>query len=186
MYLGIWSGNISSFTIEVNNMPIYIIIQEIFNNSNTRFNFDLLRRCISSSITFTNDSWSFSMILYPNRKRWFLNITSRNNRIIISDSLFFNCNRCNYFYFNGRIIFKSLLLREINVSSKGFTERSYYLGVKSIFSAKSTKSIDIHKRFNTTNLGVIPDSLPSSEPQSSELRLILSNKSYLNSVVFSI
>ena len=126
------------------------------------------------------------MIFYPNRKRRFLNISSRNNRIIISDSLFFNCNRCNYFYFNGRIIFKPLLLREINMSSKRFTERSYYLRVKSIFSAKSTKASVSIKDLTQSNLGVIPDSLPSSEPQSSELRLILSNKSHLNSIVFSI
>src|SRR3954471_2353595 len=92
------------------------------------------------------------MILYSNRERWLLNISSRNDRIIISDSLFFNFNRCNYFYFNGRIIFKPLLLREINMSSKGFTERSYYLRVKPIFSAKFTENIGIHKRFNTIKL----------------------------------
>ena len=126
------------------------------------------------------------MILYPNRERWFLNISSRNNRIIISDSLFFNYNRCNYFNFNGRIIFKPILLREINVSSKRFTEGSYYFRIKSIFSAKSRKSIVSIKDLTQSNLGVIPNSLPSSEPQSSELHLILSNKSHLNSVVFSI
>ena len=44
-------------------------------------------QCRCSSITLTNHSWSFSMILYSNRERWFLNISSRNNRInIISNS----------------------------------------------------------------------------------------------------
>src|SRR3990170_4579179 len=95
------------------------------------------------------------IFLYSNRKMWLLNISSRNNRInIISDSLFFNFNRFYYFHFNGRMIFKPLLLREINMSSKRFTERSYYLRVKSIFSAKITKSIGIHKRFNTIKLKV--------------------------------
>src|SRR5215216_5258825 len=95
------------------------------------------------------------MILYSNRKRWFLNISSRNNRInIISNGFFFNFNRFYYFNFNGRMIFKPLLLREINMSSKRFIERSYYLGVKSIFSAKITKSIGIHKRFDTIKLKV--------------------------------
>src|SRR3954465_12012990 len=89
------------------------------------------------------------MILYSNRERWFLNIRSRNNRIIMSDSLFFNFNRCSYFYFYGGMIFKPLLLREINISSKRSTERSYYLRVKSIFSAKLTENIGVHKRFNT-------------------------------------
>src|SRR3954465_8756549 len=89
------------------------------------------------------------MILYSNREMWFLNIRSRNNRIIISDSLFFNFNRCSYFYFYGRMIFKPLLLGEINISSKRFTERSYYLRVRSIFSAKLTENIGIHKRYNT-------------------------------------
>src|SRR3954470_846555 len=145
-------SNSSSFTIELNNMPINIIRQEIFNNSNIRFYFNLLRRGISSNIAFTNNSWSFSMILHSNRERWFLNIRSRNNRIIISDSLFFYFNRCSYFYFYGRMIFKPLLLREINISSKRFIERSYYLRVKSIFSAKLTENFGIHKRFNTIKL----------------------------------
>src|SRR3954470_17409835 len=118
------------------------------------------------------------MILYSNRERWFLNISSRNNRIIIGDSLFFSFNRCSYFYFYGRMIFKPLLLREINMSSKIFTQRNYYLRVKSIFSAKFMENIGIHKRFNTIKLG--PDSLPSLRSQSSDLRLILSNKSRLN------
>src|SRR3954471_11473683 len=93
------------------------------------------------------------MILYSNRERWFLNISGRNNRInIISDSLFLNFNRFNYLYLNGRMIFKPLLLREINISSKEFTKRIYYLRVKSIFSAKLTENIGIHKRFNTIKL----------------------------------
>src|SRR3954468_3461901 len=126
------------------------------------------------------------MILYSKREGWFLNISSRNNRITISDSLFFNFNRCNYFYFYGRMIFKPLLLGEINISSKRFTERSYYLRVKSIFSAKFTENTVSIKDLTQSNLGVVPDSLPSSRPQSSELRLILSSKSHLNSIVFII
>src|SRR4051812_30135723 len=92
------------------------------------------------------------MVLYSNWERWFLNIRSRNNRIIISDNLFFNFNRCSYFYFYGRMIFKPLLLREINISSKRFTEGSYYLRVKSIFSAKLTENISTHKRLDTIKL----------------------------------
>src|SRR3990170_6133343 len=128
------------------------------------------------------------MILYSNRERWFLNISSRNNRInIISDSLFFNFNRCNYFYFNGRIIFKPLLLREINMSSKRFTERSYYLRVKSIYLVLNSRKASVSiKDLTQSNLRFIPDSLPSSSSQSSELCLILSNKSHLNSIVFFI
>ena len=158
------SSNSSSFIAEVNNMPIYIFDQEIFNHSNTRFNIDLLRRCISPSITLTNNSRSFSMILYPNRERWFLNIRSRNNRIIISDSLFFNFNRCSYFYFYGRMIFKPLLLREINMSSKDsqkeatISESSPYLGLN------SRKALVSIKDLTQSNLGVIPDSLPSRDP----------------------
>lgn len=143
------SSNSSSFITEINNMPINIINQEIFNHSNTRFNFNLSRGCRCSSITITNHSRSFSMILYPNRKRWFLNVSSRNKRInIINSSFFFNSNRFYYFPFNGRMISKPLVLREINNSRKLFTERSYYLRVKSIFSAKFTRSIGIHERFN--------------------------------------
>src|SRR6187399_655323 len=112
------------------------------------------------------------MILYPNRERWFLNISGRNNRInIISDSLFFNFNRFNYFYFNRGVVFKPLPLGEINMSSKRFTERSYYLRVKSIFSAKFTENIGIHKSFKTIKLRGLPDSLPSSRSQSLEVRL---------------
>ena len=92
------------------------------------------------------------MILYSNRERWFLNIRSRNNRIIISDSLFFNFNRCSYFYVYGRMIFKPLLLREINMSSKRFTERSYYLRVKSIFSAKFTENIGVCRGIVTADV----------------------------------
>src|SRR3954463_308990 len=92
------------------------------------------------------------MILYSNKERWFLNIRSKNNRIIVSDNLFFNFNRCSYFYFYGRMIFKPLILREINISSKRFAEKSYYLRVKSIFSAKLTENIGIHKRFQTIKL----------------------------------
>jgi hypothetical protein len=52
----IGSRNSSSFITEVNNMPINIINQEIFNHSNTRFNFNLFRGCRCSSITLTNHS----------------------------------------------------------------------------------------------------------------------------------
>ena len=87
--------------------------------------------------------------------RWFLNISGGNNRTnIICNSFFFNFNRFYYFYFNGRMIFRPLLLGEINMSRKLFIERSYYLRVKSIFSAKFTKSIGTHKRFNTIKLKV--------------------------------
>ena len=117
--LSIGSSNSHSFITKVNNMPINIIGQEIFNHRNTRFNFNFLRGFVCSNVTFVNHSSSFSMIFYFNRKRWFLNISSRNNRInIISNSFFFNFNRFNYFNFNGRMIFKPLLLREINMSSK--------------------------------------------------------------------
>ena len=34
---------------------------------------------------------------------------------IVSNSFFFNFNRFYYFNFNGRMIFKPLLLREINM-----------------------------------------------------------------------
>ena len=50
------------------------------------------------------------------------------------------------------MIFKPLLLREINMSSKLFTKGSYYLRVKSIFSAELMKSIGGHKRFNTIEI----------------------------------
>ena len=50
------------------------------------------------------------------------------------------------------MIFKPLLLSEINISSKRITERSYYLRVKSIFSAKLTENIGVHKRLNTIKL----------------------------------
>ena len=104
------------------------------------------------------------MILYSNRERWFLNISSRNNRInIISDSLFFNFNGCNNFYFNGRIIFKPLLLREINVSSKRFTRSSYYLRTSPDLALNPRKASVSIKDLTQSNLGVIPDSLPSSE-----------------------
>src|SRR3954468_19364800 len=126
------------------------------------------------------------MILYSNRERWFLNIRSRHNRIIISNSLFFNFNRCSYFYFYGRMLFKPLLLGEINISSKRFTERSYYLRVKSILVLNLWKISVSIKDLTQSNLGVIPDSLTSSRSQSSELRLILSNKFLLNSIVFII
>src|SRR3954469_16405279 len=126
------------------------------------------------------------MILYSNRKRWFLNISGRNNRIIISDSLFFNFNRCNYFYFNGRIIFKPLLLREINMSSKRFTEEATISEPSPYLVLNSRKTSVSIKDLTQSNLGVIPDSLPSSRSQSSELHLILSNKSHLISIVFII
>src|SRR3954465_5973504 len=126
------------------------------------------------------------MTLYSNREGWFIKIRSRNNWIIISDNIFFNFNRCNYFYFYGRMIFKPLLLGEINISSKRFTkeatisESSPYL----VLNLRKT-SVSI-KDLTQSNLGVIPDSLPSSRSQSSELRLILSNKFHLNSMVFII
>src|SRR6266496_2137351 len=83
------------------------------------------------------------MFLYPNRERWFFNISSRNNWInIINNSFIFNYYWFFNFLFNRWVIFEPLLLREINM-------RGYYLRVKSIFSAKLLKSIDIHKRFNT-------------------------------------
>jgi hypothetical protein len=90
------------------------------------------------------------MFLYPNRERWFFNISSRNNRINIVDNSFFSSYVGLFdFFFKRWEIFEPLLLREINMSSKRFTERGYYLRVKSIFSAKLLKSIGIHKRFNT-------------------------------------
>ena len=126
------------------------------------------------------------MILYSNRERWFLNIRSWNNRIIISDSLFFNFNRFKYFYFYGRMIFKPLLLGEINISSKRFTEGSSISESSPYLVLNLRKTSVSIKDLTQSILGVIPDSLPSSESQSSELRLILSNKSHLNSIVFII
>ena len=127
------------------------------------------------------------MILYSSREWRFLNISSENNRIsIINNSFFFNFNRFNYFKFNGRMIFKPLLLREINMSRKRFkkeatiSESSPYLVLKS---RKASVSI---KDLTQSNLRFIPDSLPSSSSQSSELRLIHSNKSHLNSISFFI
>src|SRR3989337_3874743 len=93
------------------------------------------------------------MFLYPNRKRWFLDISSRHNWInIVKNSFIFNYDRFFNFLFNRGMILKPLLLREINMSSKTFTKRGYYLRVKSIFSAKFTENIGIHKRFNTIKL----------------------------------
>src|SRR5215216_5119947 len=93
------------------------------------------------------------MFLYPDRERWVLNISRRNNWInIINYSFFFNWHRFFDFFFNRWVIFKPLLFREINMSRKRFTEGSYYLRVKSIFSAKLLKSIGVHKRFNTIKL----------------------------------
>src|SRR6266496_3137412 len=93
------------------------------------------------------------MFLYPNRERWFFNISSRNNWInIINNSFIFSYYWFSNFFFDRWVIFKPLLLREINMSSKRFTKGSYYLRVKSIFSAKLLKSIGIHKRFNTIKL----------------------------------
>ena len=49
------------------------------------------------------------MFLYPNRERWFLYISRRNNWInIIKYSFFFNWYR----FFNRWVIFKPLLFRE--------------------------------------------------------------------------
>src|SRR6266566_536014 len=90
------------------------------------------------------------MFLYPNREKWFFNISGRHNWInIVNDGFIFRYDRLFNFFFNRGMIFKPLLLREINVSSKCFAERGYYLRVKSIFSAKLVKSIGTHKRFNT-------------------------------------
>ena len=169
----IGSSNSSSFITEAMTCPS-ILSGRVFNHSNTSFNFNLLRGYRCSSITLMNHSWSFSMILYSNRERWFLNISSRNNRInIISDSLFFNFYRCNYFYFNQRIIFKPLLLREINMSSKRFTKRSYYLRVMSIFRPYLVQllSMDSAAAQHNLNQRVKPaefdsrNSLPKSEPK---------------------
>ena len=88
------------------------------------------------------------MILYPNSERWFLNIASRNNMIIISDGLFFSFNWCSYFYFYGRMIFKPLLLREINISSKRFIERSYYLIVKTEMLQKGNREFKLQSRWD--------------------------------------
>src|SRR3990170_2841537 len=93
------------------------------------------------------------MFLYPNRERWFFNISSRHNWInIVNNSFIFNFDWFFGFFFDRGMIFKPLLLREINMSSKRFTKRGYYLRVKSIFSAKLVKNIGIHKRFNTIKL----------------------------------
>src|SRR3989337_3438085 len=90
------------------------------------------------------------MFLHPNRERWLFNISRRNNWInIIDNSFIFSYYRFFNFLFNRWMIFKPLLLREINMSNKRFTKRAYYLRVKSIFSAKLVKIIGIHKRFNT-------------------------------------
>src|SRR3990170_4318302 len=127
------------------------------------------------------------MFLYPNRERWVFNISGRNNWInILNNSFIFSYYRFFNFFFNRWVVFKPLLLREINMSSKRFTKGGYYLRVKSIFSAKLVKSNSVHKRFNTINSSLIPDSLPSSSSQSSELRLILSKRSHMNSIVFFI
>src|SRR3989337_1056630 len=114
-------------------MPINVFYQEIFNHSNTRFYFDLFSRLWCSNLTLMNRSWYLSVFLYPNRERWFFNISSRNNRINIVDYSFFSSyDRFFYFFSNRWVIFVPLLLREINVSSKRFTERGYYLRVRTI------------------------------------------------------
>ena len=56
--------------------------------------------------------------VYSNGKRWFLNISSRNNRInVISNSFFFNFNR--FYYFNFIVMMKLLellnLIIKINI-----------------------------------------------------------------------
>ena len=92
------------------------------------------------------------MILYPNRERWFLNIRSRNNRIIISDSLFFNFNGCNYFYFNVRIIeYKRNLLERIKRNSKDWDlDESMESGMTPKFDCvKSFMDTDIFRKFST-------------------------------------
>jgi hypothetical protein len=78
------------------------------------------------------------------------------------------------------------LLREINMSSKRFTKVATISEIKSIFSAKLTKSISFHKRLTQSNSRFIPDSLPLSISQSSELCLILSRRSHLDSIVLFI
>ena len=106
-----------------------------------------------SNIAFVNQSWNFSMFLNPNRKMWFLNISRRDNWInIIKYSFFFSWYWFFNFFFNRWVIFKPLLLREINMSSKWFTERSYYLRVKSIFSAKFTEASVSIKDLTQSNL----------------------------------
>src|SRR6266511_2779609 len=93
------------------------------------------------------------MFLHPNREMWFLNISSSNNWInIINNSFIFSYHWFFNFFFNRWVIFEPLLFRKINMSSKRFTKGSYYLRVKSIFSAKLLKSIGIYKRFNTIKL----------------------------------
>src|SRR3989337_3223677 len=95
------------------------------------------------------------MFLYPKRERWLFNISRRNNWInIIDNSFIFSYYNFFNFFFNRWMIFKPVLLREINMSSKRFTKGGYYLRVKSIFSTKLTKSISFHKRFNTIKLEI--------------------------------
>src|SRR3954463_11618601 len=84
------------------------------------------------------------------------------------------------------MIFKPLLLREINISSKR-SQKEATISELSPYLVLNLRKISVSiKDFTQSNLGVIPDSLPSSRSQSSDLRLILSNKSHLILVVFII
>src|SRR3990170_8308082 len=144
------SSNSSCILTEVYDMPINIFYQEIFNHSNSRFYFDLCSRLWCSNLTLANGSWYLCVFLYPNRESWFFNISCRNNRVNIVEDSFLSSYWWFFNYFSNRwVIFEPLLLWEINVSSKGFTQRSYYLRVKAIFSANLMKSIGKHKRFDT-------------------------------------
>src|SRR3989337_2456578 len=72
----------------------------------------------------TVETLACSLIL--TEKRWFLNISSRHNWInMVNNYFFFNTNRFLNLFFNRGMIFKPLLLREINMSSKCFTKGSY-------------------------------------------------------------
>src|SRR3954463_12488500 len=84
------------------------------------------------------------------------------------------------------MIFKPLLLREINISSKD-SQKEATISESSPYLVLNLRKILVSiKALTQSNLGVIPDSLPLSRSQSSELRLILSNKFHLNSIVFVI
>src|SRR3989337_4380546 len=116
------SSNSSGIITEVYDMPINIFYQEIFNHSNTRFYFDLFSRLWCSNLTLVNGSWYLRVFLYPNRERWFFNISCRNNRVnIVEDSFLSRYDRFFDYFSNRWVIFEPLLLGEINVSSKRFT-----------------------------------------------------------------
>src|SRR3989337_107957 len=144
------SSNSSGILTKVYDMPINIFYQEIFNHSNTRLYLNLFSRLWCSNLTLANGSWYLRVFLYPNRKGWFFNVSCRNNRVNIIEDSFLSRFWWFFDYFSNRwVIFEPLLLWEINVSSKRFTQSSYYLRVKAIFSANLMKSIGKHKRFDT-------------------------------------